>query len=109
MQYDQNNIFAKILRREIPSEILYEDEHAIAFKDINPKAKIHALIIPKKPYRNLVELLDGDDKFLPNFMHSVSKAIKKINVDDKDFRLLTNNGENAGQEVFHMHFHLLIY
>ncbi|QEK38303.1 HIT domain-containing protein [Candidatus Cytomitobacter indipagum] len=107
-KYDTNNIFAKILRTEIPSDMLYEDEYAASFKDINPQAKIHALIIPKKEYQNISELLDGDKEFLSNFMKSVSKAIKKINVKNEDFQLIANNGENAGQEIFHMHFHLLI-
>ncbi|QEK38627.1 histidine triad nucleotide-binding protein [Candidatus Cytomitobacter primus] len=106
--YNTNNLFAKIIRKEIPSEVVYEDEHTLSFKDINPQAKIHILIIPKQRYCNVSDLLNGNKEFLGNFMLGVSKTIQKANPENKDFKLLTNNGTNAGQEIFHMHFHLLI-
>ncbi len=106
--YNQNNIFAKILRGEIPCTKVYEDDYTLAFEDINPSAKIHILIIPKGEYSNFTDLLDANSDFMTNFMLGVKKAIKAVNVENKDYKLLTNNGSNAGQEVFHMHFHVLI-
>ncbi len=100
-----SSIFAKIIRREIPSEILLENEHVIAIKDINPVAPIHILIITKKQIPSIQELAD-EDSFL---LHEVTKAAKalakKLNLSH--YRLLTNCGEDAGQTVFHLHFHLI--
>ncbi|USO00542.1 MAG: HIT domain-containing protein [Alphaproteobacteria bacterium] len=108
MHYDDSNVFAKILNKEIPCSKVYEDEHTLAFKDLHPKARIHILIIPKSKCKNFSDLLNMDAQFITNFFNGVKNTIKQVNPDNLDFKLLTNNGINAGQEIFHMHFHLLI-
>ncbi len=106
--YDKNNIFAKILRGELPADKVYEDQYSLAFKDIKPQAKTHIIIIPKQECENFEKLLDLDSEFVLNFMNSLKIIIDIANPDKKDFKLLTNNGSEAGQEIFHMHFHFLI-
>ena len=105
--YDKNNIFAKILKKEIPSHKVYEDEYTFAFKDISPQAPIHILIIPKKPFCSFDDLLeDTDDTFLLGFIKSIKKVREALNIKD-GYRLITNVGAQGGQEVPHLHFHLL--
>ena len=110
MTYDKNNIFAKILRGEIPCKKIYEDEYVLAFYDINPQKKIHALVIPKGKY---VDLDDFSENASLEEMAGLLKGINivakklKISVDTgKGYRALANIGENGGQEVPHLHFHL---
>jgi len=110
MIYDENNIFAKILRGEIPCKKIYEDDFILAFHDINPQKKIHALVIPKGKY---VDLDDFSQNASPEEMTGLLKGIntvaKKlgISVDSgKGYRTLTNISEHGGQEVLHLHFHL---
>ena len=110
MSYDDNNIFAKILRGEISCDKIYEDEYVLSFYDINPQKKIHALIIPKGRY---VDLDDFSSNASPNEMVGLLKGINKvakklgISVDTgKGYRALTNISEDGGQEVPHLHFHL---
>ena len=105
--YDENNIFAKILKKEIPSHKVYEDEYTFAFKDISPQAPIHILIIPKKPFCSFDDLLeDTDDTFLLGFIRSIKKVREALKIKD-GYRLITNVGAQGGQEVPHLHFHLL--
>ena len=105
--YDENNIFAKILKKEIPSHKVYEDEYTFAFKDISPQAPIHILIIPKKPFCSFDDLLeDTDDTFLLGFIKSIKKVREALKIKD-GYRLITNVGAQGGQEVPHLHFHLL--
>ena len=105
--YDENNIFAKILKKEIPSHKVYEDEYTFAFKDISPQAPIHILIIPKKSFCSFDDLLkDTDDTFLLGFIKSIKKVREALNIKD-GYRLITNVGAQGGQEVPHLHFHLL--
>ena len=105
--YDENNIFAKILKKEIPSHKVYEDEYTFAFKDISPQAPIHVLIIPKKSFCSFDDLLkDTDDTFLLGFIKSIKKVREALNIKD-GYRLITNVGAQGGQEVPHLHFHLL--
>lgn len=105
--YDENNIFAKILKKEIPSHKVYEDEYTFAFKDISPQAPIHILIIPKKPFCSFNDLLeDTDDTFLLGFIKSIKKVREALKIKD-GYRLITNVGAQGGQEVPHLHFHLL--
>jgi len=101
-----DTIFGKIIRKEIPAEILYEDDISIAFKDINPQAPIHILIITK-------ELIEMPDKIeekhqdIVGHLFVVAKILaKELNIED-GYRLVMNNGENAGQSVFHIHLHML--
>ena len=110
MNYDKNNIFAKILRNEIPCKKIFENEYVLSFYDINPQKKIHALIIPKGEY---IDLDDFNQRASDIEIVSLSKAITEvskklgISVDEgKGYRALTNLSEHGGQEVPHLHFHL---
>ncbi len=98
-------IFCKIINKEIPSSIIYEDENVIAFNDINPIAKIHILVVPKKHILDLT-CVDSDETL--NQINYAIKEITKTNGMDKDgFRVITNIGKNGGQAVPHLHFHVL--
>ena len=118
MSYDDNNIFAKILREEIPCKKIYEDEFVLSFYDINPQKKIHALVIPKGKYIDLddfsqnassdemVGLLKGINIVAKKLGISVDKKLGITNNSCNGYRALANTGENGGQEVPHLHFHL---
>ena len=110
MSYDNNNIFAKILRGEIPCKKIYEDEFVLSFHDISPQKKIHALVIPKGKY---IDLDDFNNKASPEeivgFFKGVSKVASKLGIsinEGNGYRTLSNIGENGGQEVPHLHFHI---
>tara|TARA_B100000029_G_scaffold353876_1_gene346566 strand:+ start:277 stop:651 length:375 start_codon:yes stop_codon:yes gene_type:complete len=114
MTYDKNNVFAKILNGKIPlksSEKIYENEFVLAFYDINPKKKIHALVIPKGEYVNLDDFIErATDKEIKEFFKGIRIVAKKlgISVEGGDgYRAIANVGQNGGQEVPHLHFHLL--
>ena len=108
MNYDQENIFAKILRGEIPCEKVYEDEFILSFKDINPQAKTHILIIPKDPYIDITDFLqNADSQYQSCFWQSFNKIIDHLNLRSKGFQMKTHKGKDGGQEVFHFHLHLL--
>lgn len=100
-------IFCKISKGEIPSEKVYEDEEILAFKDINPAAPIHVLIIPKKHITNLMEVSDQDHQLMGKITVVMQKVAKQLGVDEKGFRIICNCGPDSGQEVMHLHFHLL--
>lgn len=100
-------IFCKIIRREIPSNIVYEDEEIIAFKDIQPAAPIHILVIPKKHISSLVELEKEDEILIGRIYTVINKIAKEQGVLDKGYRVIVNCGKDGGQEVEHLHFHLL--
>ena len=105
--YNNENIFAKILRQEIPSKKIFENEYAYAFKDINPQAPIHVLIIPKKPFCSFTDFSEkADEKFIFEFVRSINLIVKKLELKE-GYRLITNIGKHGGQEVPHLHFHLL--
>ena len=111
MQYDKNNIFAKILRKEIPCQKVYEDDYVLAFHDANPQKKIHVLIIPKREYVNLDDFTSqASENEIFGLIKGLSIVAKKIGVSDKvngnGYRSLVNVGENGGQEVPHLHFHI---
>jgi len=99
-------IFEKIIDRELPSNIVYEDDKCIAIEDISPKAPIHILIIPKKHIQKLSEAKLSDQDLLGHLMMVVNKVAKLMDVEDA-FNIVINNGEKAGQTVFHLHIHLL--
>ena len=110
MSYDDNNIFAKILRGDIPCKKIYEDDHILSFYDINPQKKIHALVIPKGKY---IDFDDFSSKASSDEMKGLLKGIsivaKKMGISldsGKGYRTLANIGEHGGQEVPHLHFHL---
>ena len=106
--YDKNNIFAKILRNEIPCDKIYEDENSLFFRDINPQAKIHILGIPKIECTDISDfIIKSDETTFYSFFKNVNQVIKKLNIKDSGFRIITNTGENGGQEVPHFHIHIL--
>ena len=108
MSYDKENIFAKILKGEIPCDKVFENEHVLSFKDINPKAKTHILIIPKKPLIDISDFLqNADNLYQTNFWKSVYEIIDILGLRDKGFQIKINKGKDGGQEVFHFHLHLL--
>jgi len=105
--YDPNNIFARILRGEIPCKKVYEDEHALAFHDINPQAKIHVLVIPKGAYVSMADFaIKASDKEIAAFFRAVGKTAEKLGVVENGYRLLANHGPNSHQEVPHLHVHI---
>ena len=111
MSYDKNNIFAKILRGEIPCKKIYEDEFVLAFHDISPQKKIHALIIPKGEFVDLDDFsAKASEKEITGLIKGISLVAKKIGISDEvkggGYRSLVNVGENGGQEVSHLHFHI---
>ena len=111
MMYDKNNIFAKILRKEISCKKIYEDEYVLAFHDINPQKKMHALVISKGEYVNLDDFsLKASKEEISGLIKGISIVAKKIGVSEEvkggGYRSLVNVGENGGQEVPHLHFHI---
>ena len=111
MTYNKKNIFAKILRGEISCKKIYEDEFVLAFHDINPKKKVHVLVITKGEYVNLDDFSSkASEKEITGLVKGISIVAKKIGVSDEvkggGYRSLVNVGENGGQEVPHLHFHI---
>ena len=100
-------IFCKIANKEIPTDFVYEDEKIVAFKDINPQAPIHILVIPKKHIESIVDLKDEDEILVGKMFTVVRKIAKEYNIEESGFRLIVNCKEDAGQEVPHLHFHIL--
>ena len=110
MSYDDNNIFAKILRGEIPCKKIYEDDFILSFHDINPQKKIHALVIPKGKYINLDDFSDNaSTDEIVGLIKGINIVAKKLGISSKNgkgYRALANISEDGGQEVPHLHFHL---
>ena len=100
------SLFDKIIKKDIPADIIYEDEKSIVIKDINPQAPIHLLIIPKKNIPMLSSACEEDRELLGHLMIVAGKVSKMLELDDT-FNIVINNGANAGQSVFHLHLHLL--
>ena len=106
--YDDNNIFARILRGEIPSQTIYEDATTLSFSDINPQAGSHSLVIPKGAYANLSDFADGaSDAELADWVRSLVRVARKNGLDENGYRVIVNCGDNAHQEVPHLHGHVL--
>ena len=101
-----STLFEKIINREIPADIVYEDEISLAFKDINPQAPVHVLIIPKKTIEKLSDANIEDQALLGHLMLVAGKIAEQLNLDNT-FRIIINNGAGAGQSVFHLHLHLM--
>ena len=111
-KYDKENIFAKILRKEIPNETVIETDLSLAFKDINPMAPVHVLVIPKGPYVNYDHFVsNASNEEILDFNNTVKEVIKKFDLDPvrngNGYRLIANTGLNGVQEVPHLHFHIL--
>ena len=102
----EKTIFEKIIDRELPSKIIFEDDKCIVIEDIAPKAPIHLLIIPKKLITKLSEAQTNDKDLLGHLMLVAKEVAKKMNINDA-FNIVINNGKEAGQTVFHLHIHLL--
>ena len=107
MAYDENNIFARILRGEIPCKKVYEDDFALAFHDINPQAPVHVLVIPKGPYVSMADFTaNAPDELVVGFMRAVGKTADELGLVEGGYRTLANAGEHAHQEVPHLHIHI---
>ena len=101
-----DTLFAKIINKEIPAEIVYEDDLCLAFRDINPQAPVHLLLVPKKPLAMLTSAQAEDQALLGHLLLAAGKIARQFNIDGA-FRLVINNGEQSGQSVFHVHLHIL--
>ena len=110
MTYDDNNIFAKILRGDVPCSKIYEDEFVLSFHDINPQKKIHVLVIPKGKYIDLDDfILNASSEEMVGLLKGINIVAKKLGISvdtGKGYRALANTSEHGGQEVPHLHFHL---
>jgi histidine triad (HIT) family protein len=107
MAYDDNNIFARILRGEIPCKKVYEDEHVLAFHDIRPQTPVHILVIPKGAYASLDDFAaSASDAEIAALMRATGRIAREQGLDASGYRVLANNGADANQEVPHLHFHI---
>ncbi|AIE75989.1 MULTISPECIES: histidine triad nucleotide-binding protein [unclassified Synechocystis] len=102
----EDTIFGKIIRREIPAAIVYEDDLCLAFKDVNPQAPVHVLLIPKKPLPQLSDATPEDHALLGHLLLKAKEVAADLGIGDR-FRLVINNGAEVGQTVFHLHLHIL--
>ncbi len=107
MAYDPDNIFAKIIRGEIPCNKVYEDDHVLAFHDIRPQAPVHVLVVPKGPYESMDDLsANASDAEIAALFRAVGTVAGQLGVAEAGYRILVNNGANAHQEVQHLHVHI---
>lgn len=100
-------IFCKIVKGEIPCEKIYEDDMVLSFKDINPGAPVHVLVIPKKHISSLNEVNEENSKVIAHIFVTAKEIVKKLGVDETGYRIVSNCGEDGGQTVPHVHFHIL--
>lgn len=98
-------IFCKIANKEINSEIVYENESVVAFKDLNPRTKIHLLIVPKKHYETILDI--DNNEVMKDILKAVKEIANQYDINEKGFRIINNCKEDGGQEVMHVHFHML--
>ena len=103
----ENCLFCKIINKEIPSTIVYEDEEILAFKDINPIAPVHILVIPKKHFNDISEVIEKDSDIIAKIHLIINKIAKEQGIADSGYRIINNCKEDGGQEVKHLHFHLI--
>ena len=102
-----STLFTQIINREIPADIVYEDDICMAFRDINPQAPVHILIIPKKEIISLATLTQDDREIVGHIMVKTAEIAKLERIEESGYRVVTNINEDAGQSVFHLHFHIL--
>lgn len=102
----KETIFSKIIRREIPADIVYEDDLSLAFKDITPQAPVHILVIPKKPIPKLAEAEPEDHKILGHLLLVAKRVAEQVGLTN-GYRVVINNGDDGGQTVYHLHLHIL--
>ena len=100
-------IFCKIVEKDIPSELIYEDDQIVAFNDINPQAPIHVLIIPKEHFASLNDIPEEKKDVLSHILLKARQIAQNLGINDKGYRIVLNTGRDSGQVVFHIHFHLL--
>jgi diadenosine tetraphosphate (Ap4A) HIT family hydrolase len=107
MAYDENNVFAKILRGELPCDKVYEDDYVLAFKDIDPQAPIHILVVPKGAYGSFDEFSrNAPEAEIAGFIRAAGKIARDLSLVEPGYRILANTGPDAHQEVMHFHLHL---
>ena len=107
MAYDPQNIFAKILRGEIPCDKVYENDHALAFRDIAPQTPVHILVVPKGPYVSMVDFsANAADAEIGDLIRAVGHVAREAGLEDPGYRILANHGADAHQEVAHFHVHV---
>ena len=107
LPYDENNVFARILRGELPCNKVYEDDYALAFHDIRPQAPIHVLVIPKAPFVSWDDFTaNGTDAQIAGFMRAVGSVTRQLELDSPGYRLMVNMGHDGHQEVPHLHVHI---
>lgn len=102
-----DTIFGKIIRREIPARIIYEDELCLAFHDVSPQAPHHVLVIPKKPIESLNQVAKADEGLLGHIWTTIPQIAKELGIDESGYRVVVNCGKDGGQSVDHLHFHIL--
>ncbi|MEQ1569385.1 MAG: histidine triad nucleotide-binding protein [Myxococcota bacterium] len=100
-------VFQKIIDRQIPADVVYEDDHVLAFRDVNPVAPVHVLVIPKKPLRNVSDAGAEDVELLGRLLAVAAKVAAREGLDHTGYRVVTNNGRDAGQSVDHLHLHVI--
>ena len=105
--YDQNNVFARILRKEIPAKIVHEDARCIAFRDVSPQAPTHVLVIPKQALPGLAQAQRSDEALLGHLLLVAAEIARQEGLETAGYRTVINSGKNAGQTVAHLHVHLL--
>ncbi len=107
MAFDPNCLFCKIIDRKIPAKLVHEDEFAIAFEDINPQAPVHTLIVPKKHITDIHSIMISDRELVGHLFFIAKTIASRKGLEKKGYRMVINNGQDAGQTVFHIHLHLL--
>lgn len=100
-------IFSKIIRKEIPANIVHEDEHCLAFHDVAPQAPVHVLVIPKKPIASLEQLADEDAELLGHLWLTIPQLARQLGIAEGGYRVVVNCGQDGGQSVDHLHYHIL--
>jgi histidine triad (HIT) family protein len=100
-------IFCRIASRAIPAKIVYEDDKAIAFEDVNPQAPVHVLVVPRRHVESLSQAADGEAALLGHLLQTCSKIAQEKGIAESGYRVVANTGREGGQTVFHLHFHLL--
>ena len=102
-----DTIFSKIIRKEIPANIVHEDEHCLAFHDVSPQAPTHVLVIPKKPIVNVEHIAPEDAELVGHLWLTIQKVARELGLADDGYRVVVNCGKNGGQSVDHLHYHIL--
>lgn len=102
-----STIFTKIINREIPSDIVYEDDYVIGFKDIDPQAPVHILVVPKKEIPTVNDIVEADAEIIGKMYLAIGKIAKELDIAEDGYRVIANCNSFGGQEVYHLHFHLL--